>query len=98
MAEKKETIKTSKQKKEIDSMEQLIYIGPNIPGGRLTQNTVFLGGIPEHLTDLQEKHPELSDLFVPVTQFIEAQAQIKRPGTAEHQAYQALSRKEEKHV
>ncbi|MGG1442094.1 hypothetical protein ABE354_08545 [Brevibacillus laterosporus] len=94
MSEKKETIKASKQKKEIDSIEQLIYIGPNIPGGRLVQNTVFRDGIPEHLNDLKEKHPQLNDLFVPVTQFIEAQAQIQRPGTTEYQAYQALSRKE----
>ncbi|TGV00498.1 hypothetical protein EN829_057705, partial [Mesorhizobium sp. M00.F.Ca.ET.186.01.1.1] len=37
--------------------KQLIYVGPNLPGGRLMQYTVFRSGVPEYLTDLPDKQP-----------------------------------------
>lgn len=67
--------------------EQLIYIGPNLPGGRLSRFTVFRGGIPLYLKDLL---PKISKLIVPVAALSEALARVEKAGTAEYQAYQAL--------
>lgn len=74
---------------------QLIYIGPNLPGGFLAQHTVFRDGIPKHLDGVRKTYPQVDTLIVPVTQLLEAQAQLRRKGTAVQQAYQALSRKEQ---
>ncbi|MEF3312615.1 hypothetical protein PV433_27365 [Paenibacillus sp. GYB004] len=69
-----------------------IYLGPNLSNGRLAHATVFRGSIPAHLNDIREQHPEIETLIVPITDFITAQARIKRSGTPGNQAYQALER------
>ncbi|MEK3770117.1 hypothetical protein MKY14_16315 [Paenibacillus sp. FSL R5-0887] len=68
----------------------LIYLGPNLPGGLLSGNTVFKGGKPAHIEELITAQPELSDLIVPVDNINETLSRINRAGTAEYQAYQAL--------
>ncbi|WP_312117947.1 hypothetical protein [Brevibacillus reuszeri] len=70
--------------------EQLIYVGPNIPGGRLMQYTVFRGGIPDYLDDLLEKQPAIRQLIVPVQDLSSVQARISTPGTLEHTFYQRV--------
>ncbi|MEC2128136.1 hypothetical protein P9G84_03905 [Brevibacillus centrosporus] len=74
--------------------EQLIYIGPNIPGGFLAQHTIFRNGVPKYLEEIRKRYPQVDTLIIPVAQLLEAQAQLQRKGTALQQAYQALSRKE----
>ncbi|MGF9822594.1 hypothetical protein ABE430_20240 [Brevibacillus agri] len=74
--------------------EQLIYIGPNLPGGFLAQHTVFRDGIPKHLDGIRKTYPQVDTLIVPIAQLLEAQGELRRKGTAVQQAYQALSRKE----
>ncbi|QWU15679.1 hypothetical protein SAMN04487895_12724 [Paenibacillus sophorae] len=67
-----------------------IYLGPNLPGGRLMQSTVFRGGIPAYLADTLAAQPEINDLIVPVDEMSGVQARIVQKGTAEHAAYQTL--------
>ncbi|TKH43463.1 hypothetical protein C1I60_14315 [Paenibacillus terrae] len=70
--------------------EQLIYIGPNLPGGRLARSFISLGGFPEYLNDLAEQVPEIRDLFIPVTELSAANAALRVPGSNQHIAYAAV--------
>ncbi|MCZ8520128.1 MULTISPECIES: hypothetical protein [Paenibacillus] len=83
-------MKSRKKPAETAAPPQVIYIGPNLPGGRLTQYTVFSDGIPEYLVDLTEAHPEIKELTVPVTELARVQANISTPGTTEYTAYRKL--------
>ncbi|MEK5181355.1 hypothetical protein [Paenibacillus sp. FSL R5-0928] len=67
-----------------------IYLGPNLPGGRLLQSTVFRGGIPEYLKPLLEELPDVEELIVPVDIMSEVQERIGKTGTAEYVAYQTI--------
>ena len=44
--------------------EQLIYIGPNVPGGMLQRYQVFRGGIPEHVKQIVEKCPAVKTVYL----------------------------------
>lgn len=72
-------------------IEQLIYIGPNLSGGRLSQNTVFRGGTPAYMQDLLEQHPSIKDLIVPVAETAAAHAKTQLSGTPEYIAFQNLT-------
>ncbi|KAF6636507.1 hypothetical protein H6F38_04510 [Paenibacillus sp. EKM208P] len=67
--------------------EQLIYIGPNLPGGRLAKYFISLGGFPGYLNDLAEKVPEIRDLFVPVAELSTANVALREPGTNQNIAF-----------
>ncbi|OBZ08254.1 hypothetical protein A7975_27375 [Bacillus sp. FJAT-26390] len=73
-----------------EPVEQLIYIGPNLPGGRLSQYTVFRGGLPVYLSDLLEQQPSIKELIVPVAETAATQAKTNMSGTPEYIAYQNL--------
>lgn len=73
-----------------ESVEQLIYIGPNLPGGRLSQYTVFRGGLPVYLNDLLEQQPSIKDLIVPVAETSSTQVKTLMSGSPEYIAYQNL--------
>jgi hypothetical protein len=64
--------------------EQLIYCGPNLPRGILSQFTVFRGGLPKHLEAHFEQCPALKHLFVPVEDLNKTLQAIQKPGTAEN--------------
>lgn len=70
--------------------EQLIYIGPNIPGGVLHRYSVYRGGISEHLKDLFDKCPAVRSLFVPVAQLATAEKSLSSMGSAEHTLYREV--------
>jgi len=72
----------------------LIYLGPNLPGGRLLQSTVFREGIPAYLEPLLTERPEIKDLIIPLNEMISTQRRIVQTGTAEYVAYQALMKGE----
>ncbi|MGG1638227.1 hypothetical protein [Paenibacillus sp. NRS-1760] len=78
-------------KKKSSIPEQLIYVGPTLPGGRLAQYSIFRGGVPDHLQDLITNHLEINDLIVSVATFHLAQAATQEVGTTEYSAYKALS-------
>lgn len=72
-----------------------IYLGPNLPGGRLLQSTVFRGGIPKYLEQLLKEQTDVAALIVPVEELSAVQARILQKGTAEYVAYQAILGKEQ---
>lgn len=73
--------------------KQLIYVGPNLMHGRAQQYAVFQGGIPAHLNELRDQHPEIDELIVEVSELSKARQQIATPGTPKYEAYQRLIRK-----
>jgi hypothetical protein len=85
-----EPIKKTSPSAKSKADEQFIYIGPNLPRGRLTQFTVFKGGTPDYLSDLLEQHPQIKDLIVPVASTNDAQSKSQQSGTAEFESYQTL--------
>ncbi|MNE48500.1 hypothetical protein D3C80_1429680 [compost metagenome] len=70
-----------------------IYLGPNLPGGRLLQSTVFRAGVPAYLKPLFTDKPDVAELTVPVEGMAEVLERIVQAGTAEHAAYQRLLEK-----
>ncbi|MEK3947341.1 hypothetical protein MHB46_02470 [Paenibacillus sp. FSL H7-0703] len=70
--------------------EQLIYIGPNLPGGRLAKYFISLGGFPAYLSDISDKVPAITELFVPVTDLSAAKVAMEQPGTTHNIAYAAV--------
>ena len=72
--------------------EQLIYVGPNVPGGVLQRYQVFRGGKPEHLKDLFEKCPALQGLFVPVIDLTVAEKALGIAGTVENTLYRETAK------
>lgn len=75
-------------KENLDSVK--IYLGPNLPGGRLLQSTVFRSGIPAYLQPLIAEQPDVEELIVPVNGMNAVQERIVQSGTAEYAAYQRL--------
>jgi hypothetical protein len=78
------------KKEAISKGPSRIYLGPNLPNGRLAHATVFRDGIPAHLNDLLESYPEVGTLIIPVSEMAATQSRIGRSGTPEYQAYQTL--------
>lgn len=78
------------QMTEAEPKGPLIYLGPNLPGGRLLQSTVFRGGIPIYLQSLLDEKPDVAALIVPVDEIKGVEARIVQKGTSEYMAYQAL--------
>ena len=70
--------------------EQLIYIGPNVPGGMLQRYQVFRGGIPEHVKQIVEKCPAVKSLFVPVDGFAAAEQEISKAGSANNALFKEV--------
>jgi len=78
----KATGKTSKT----PQPQQLIYVGPNLPGGRLSRFRVFREGIPPYLDDIIQDNPDLERLIVPLDIFPDVVKRVETPGTIEHAA------------
>ena len=85
-------ISPDQAKSEPVKREQLIYIGPNVPGGMLQRYQVFRGGKPEHLKDLFEKCPELQGLFVQVTDLAVVEKALGEAGTVENTLYRETAK------
>ena len=85
-------ISPDQAKSEPVKREQLIYIGPNVPGGMLQRYQVFRGGKPEHLKDLFEKCPALHGLFVQVTDLAVAEKALGTAGTVENTLYRETAK------
>lgn len=91
---KKQTNKNEKVKEKSTQHkkpQQMIYVGPNLSGGRLSSYSVFKDGIPAYLSDLIDKQPAIKNLIVPLSELSKAQSRKDAPGTLEHQAYKELS-------
>lgn len=73
--------------------ERLIYMGPNLPGGRLLSGQVFKGGYPPHLEQLFKETPEVKQLFFPVDKAMEALKKLKEPGSNEARLFFVVKNK-----
>lgn len=78
---------TSQETNEGTDMEQIIYMGPQILKKGLLSGQVFIGGVPEHIKECAKDKPLMNQLFVPVSQIVEAQQAINTPGTPQYIAY-----------
>lgn len=78
------------KKQEKSSGEHLIYIGPNLQGGVLTQYATFRGGLPGHVKQLAEQNDAVNGLIVPVAGLAPAQSRVRTPGSLEYRYYQTL--------
>nr|WP_278430001.1 hypothetical protein [Brevibacillus laterosporus] len=74
-----------------NGQEQLIYCGPNVPGGILMRYTVFRGGKPDYLQDLFTNLPGIEELIVPLSEFTEVLNNTMIVGTREHQLCQEIA-------
>lgn len=59
---------------------QVIYIGPTIPG-LVERNRIYLGHLPEEVTQRRIEDPYFGRLFVPVDQLITARQEMETPGS-----------------
>lgn len=84
------TEKVAQATKDAIEPDQLIYIGPNLPGGRLAKSLIVRDGFPAHLDDVAEKAPEIKQLFVPVSELATSKAALSIPGSALQIAYAAV--------
>ncbi len=65
--------------------KHFVYIGPSVPNGSLTRNSIFSGElekIEEHLTDVLARFPKVKSLIVPISQLAAASKEIERTGNA----------------
>lgn len=76
------------RKEDTKKPETFIYCGPTLKDGILQQNSVFRGELPQHIVNIREKHPVISELFVSTTVFAHVSKNIKIQGTREHQLFQ----------
>lgn len=61
----------------VEQIKTYIYVGPNIKGTFLRENTVYIDGVPEEYA----KHKVYKHLFVPVEKLSEASEELKRKGS-----------------
>lgn len=79
-----------RKKEHNEEAKSLIYCGPNLPNGILSQFTVYRGEIPNHLDEHMKKCPSLEKLFVPVEALSTTLLAIETKGSAENALYQEV--------
>ena len=61
-------------------IEPQVYIGPTLPGGALSANTVFRNGLPAHVEQLKQEDPQIGRLIVPVSELSTARQHLSGHG------------------
>jgi len=72
-----------------NTKQAFMYLGPNIPGGLLFRGSVYKQ-MPEHLTGVFEKLPEIKDLFIEVKDAPDFKAKLTQQGSEAHRLYQVV--------
>ena len=73
-------------------VEKLVYVGPQLPRGRLKTNTIFEGtrdqilASPE-MAEVLKRYPLVKNMLVPVSKLAEAKRKIAAGGNALHKFY-----------
>ena len=73
-------------------VEKLVYVGPQLPRGRLKTNTIFEGtrdqilASPE-MVEVLKRYPLVKNMLVPVSKLAEAKRKIAAGGNALHKFY-----------
>lgn len=68
-------------------MKNTIYIGARLNKGEVMPNELFNDRPTELIERLKEKFPLIELLFVPVTDYVEATAEVSTAGTSRNAAY-----------
>ena len=78
------------RKAEVGLKQAYMYLGPNIPGGRLFRGSVIKSALDDlaHLKDVFDKIPEVKDLFVEIKQVPQFKAEVAEQGTEAYRLYQ----------
>lgn len=88
--------KPKESKPKVPAKQAFMYLGPNIPGGRLFTGYLVKEELPEnliHLQDIFEKIPEIKELFVEVKTIPNLKAELNKQGTEAYRLYQAVKSK-----
>lgn len=72
--------------------EKLVYVGPQLPRGRLKTNKIFEGTRDQILTspemaEVLKRYPLVKNMLVPVSKLAEAKQKIAAGGNALHKFY-----------
>lgn len=73
----------------INTKKAFAYLGPNIPGGVLQKGSVFKE-IPDYLSSIFEKVPEVKELFVEIKEISEFKKKVQQSGTEENRLYKSV--------
>jgi hypothetical protein len=78
---------------------QAIYCGPTLPAQfGLREYTMFLGGLPQHVTLLVDKCPAINSLMVPVADLAQTRLALNKVGSVESVLYQEIQKSFKKGV
>ena len=75
-----------------EEAEKLVYVGPQLPRGRLKTNRIFEGtreqilASPE-MAEVLKRYPLVTNMLVPVSKLAEAKQKIAAGGNALHKFY-----------
>ena len=75
-----------------EEAEKLVYVGPQLPRGRLKTNKIFEGtrdqilASPE-MAEVLKRYPLVANMLVPVSKLAEAKRKIAAGGNALHKFY-----------
>lgn len=76
------TTETEQTATTADTVQRLIYLGPNHPKGILVNSTIFKGGVPEDLETLLDKCPAAKVLLVQTDQAAAVLSGLRNPNSA----------------
>lgn len=68
-----------------------VYAGPNVPGGVLSQFTVFREGVlAPHVKQIVERYPAIKQLIIPVNRLSKVLSNLKDAESAESAQFKAI--------
>ena len=84
--------KAAQNAPQAEEAEKLVYVGPQLPRGRLKTNKIFEGtrdqilASPE-MAEVLKRYPLVKNMLVPVSKLAEAKQKIAAGGNALHKFY-----------
>ena len=75
-----------------EEAEKLVYVGPQLPRGRLKTNKIFEGTrdqilASQEMAEVLKRYPLVKNMLVPVSKLAEAKQKIAAGGNALHKFY-----------
>jgi len=64
------------------TVEQLIYVGPNISSEHLNRFAIFKNGLPQHMDDTFTACPAIKKLFINIDKLSDVLEKINKTGTS----------------
>lgn len=89
-AKEEKTENKANTKPETEEKKTFVYIGPQLPKGKLKRNRVMIGTekeIRETLADVIEEYPLVEKMIFPVEQLAEKKDRVKTPGNILNKYY-----------